>query len=236
MAPQKRNEISTVFFDFGDTLVEGIPAYLRRITEVLGEFGFHYRYEAVAHAFTKADYLIYLDSSSGLLTEDGQYLPRFLTHFSECLGAQIDWETMLPKVFRRFDERPYERTLCDGAQKTLQALRDKGYRLGMISNNDGSCRAKCEMLKIADYFELIIDSAVEGVRKPAPKIFELALERMKISTQEAAHVGDMYGSDVLGARDVGIKPIWYNTYKTAAFGDYQPEHVIERLDQMLEFL
>jgi HAD superfamily hydrolase (TIGR01549 family) len=234
MALQRK--ISTVFFDFGDTLVEGQPAYLRRITDLLGEFGFQISFENVVSAFTKADYLVYVDSSSGSIADDGQYLPRFLNHFGECLGVNIDWPTILPKVLRRFDDRPYERRLADGARETLQALRGRGYRLGMISNNDGSCRAKCESLGIADFFEIIVDSSVEGVRKPSPKIFELALERMTISPKQAAHVGDMYGSDVLGARDADIHPIWYNPNRCAVFGDYRPENEIERLEQMLEFL
>ena len=54
-----KNRITTVFFDFGDTLVEGRPAYLQRITELLGEFGFQRTYAEVVGAFNKADYLLY---------------------------------------------------------------------------------------------------------------------------------------------------------------------------------
>jgi HAD superfamily hydrolase (TIGR01549 family) len=235
MASSKKR-ISTIFFDFGDTLVEGRPAYLQRITELLGEFGFKRAYADVVRAFSKADYLLYLDSRSGSLTEDGQYLMRFLNHFGDCLGAEIDWPAVLPQILKRFDEKSYERTLSEGVRETLQALRKKGYRLGIISNNDGRCKEKCELMGIGEYFEEIIDSAIEGVRKPSPKIFTLALERMKIAPHEAAHVGDMYGSDVLGARDVNIMPIWYNQHKSTAFDQFCPRHNIERLEQMLEFL
>ncbi|RJP22377.1 MAG: HAD family hydrolase [Candidatus Abyssobacteria bacterium SURF_5] len=232
----KQKKISTVFFDFGDTLVEGRPAYLHRVADLLAEFGFRHEVAEVVHAFNKADYLVYVDHQSGSLSVDGQYMMRFLHHFGECLGVKIDWKTLLPQILRKFDDQPYERALADGAIETLGALRDKGYRLGVISNNDGSCRTKCEALGIADFFKVIVDSSIEGVRKPAPKIFEIALERMKISPREAMHVGDMYGSDVLGARDVEIQPVWYNQNKVDAFSPYRPAHTVEQLAQILDFV
>jgi HAD superfamily hydrolase (TIGR01662 family) len=228
--------ISTVFFDFGDTLVEGKPTYLMRITELLGEFGFQREYQDVVLAFTEADYLLYIDASSGALSSDDQYLMRFLDHFGQCLEVEIDWPTFLPQILRKFDETPYERVLSDGAVETLESLLQQGYRLGIISNNDGSCPEKCEELGIAKYFEIIVDSSLEGVRKPAPAIFELAMERMAVSPRESAHVGDMYGSDVLGARDVGISPVWYNQRRLGVFDDYRPDHDIVSLLQIPEIL
>ncbi len=235
MAPRK-NKLKAVFFDFGDTLVQGRPAYLRRITELLCDFGFPCEYEGVISAFNKADYLLYLDSRAGRLSGDNEYLMAFLNRFAECLNVQIDWESLLPQLLRGFDERSYKRILTDGTLETLEGLRHKGYRLGVISNNDGRCKQKCDLMGIGEFFEVIVDSALEGVRKPAPKIFEIALKRMDVPADEAAHVGDMYGSDVLGARDVNIRPIWYNQHRITAFNDFQPEHDVERLDEILEFL
>jgi len=232
VSPVKK--ISTVFFDFGDTLVEGNPTYLRRITELLDEFGFRREHADVVSAFTKADYLLYRDMRSGSLGNDGEYLMGFLDHLGQCLDITIDWEAALPQILERFEERPYERVLVRGASETLEALTERGYRLGIISNNDGRCRAKCEELGIDTYFEIIIDSTLEAVRKPSPRIFHLALDRMEVPADGAAHVGDMYGSDVMGARDVGITPVWYNPRRCEPFADYQPAHDIERLEQMLE--
>lgn len=229
-------KITTVFFDFGDTLVENRPTFLRRVTDVLGGFGYHREYSDVVHAYTKADYLVYVDIVSGALDSDGRYLVNFLGHFGQGLGIEIDWAEMLPEITRKFEQDKYERVLSEGAEETLKSLKEKGLRLGIISNNDGTCREKCEEMRIAEFFEVIIDSTVERVGKPAPRIFELALERMSVSPQESAHVGDMYGADVMGARDVGISPVWYNRRGLEAFDDYQPEREVERLIEIPEIL
>ncbi|MBI4832851.1 MAG: HAD family hydrolase [Candidatus Lindowbacteria bacterium] len=226
--------MKVVFFDFGDTLMEGNPSYLRRITDLLGGLGFECAYTDVVRAFDKADYLVYLDSRSGSLSGDGEYLMRFLDHLGRLLQMSIDWPSALPRIMRKFDEKPYVRTLSEGVVETLEGLREKGYRLGVISNNDGRCREKCAELGIAQYFETIVDSSLEGVRKPSPKIFEIALERMTIPRHEAAHVGDMYGSDVLGARDAGITPVWYNPRRCEPFDSYRPDHDIVRFKQLLD--
>ena len=226
------SRISTVFFDFGDTLVENKPTYLQRVTDLLGEFGYEREYSDVVSAFTKADYLVYVDLGSDSHDGEEQGMMRFLNHFSRNLDLDIDWPTMLPRITERFEREIYERSLCEGAIETLEALGAKGRRLGIISNNDGSCREKCEQMGIAKYFEIIIDSSVEGVSKPSPRIFELALERMNVSPDESAHVGDMYGADVMGARDVGIRTVWYNRRGLEAFDGHGPDHEVERLDEI----
>ena len=75
--------ISTVFFDFGDTLVENRPTYLRRVTDLLGEFGYEREYSDVMRAFTRADYLVYVDLASDSLDGEEQGMMRFLNHFSK---------------------------------------------------------------------------------------------------------------------------------------------------------
>jgi putative hydrolase of the HAD superfamily len=221
--------ISTVFFDYGDTLVENRPTYLMRVTELLGEFGHEFEYDAVVGAYAKADYLVYLDIVSGALGGADRYFMTFLNHFGNCLGIEMDWPKALPEITRRFEDDEFERVLSEGTLEMLQALQGQGLRLGIISNNDGTCREKCEEVGIDGYFEIIVDSTTEGVGKPSPRIFEIALERMAVSAAESAHVGDMYGADVLGARDVGMSPVWYNRRGLEALDDYRPEFEINRL-------
>ena len=54
---------------------------------------------------------------------------------------------------------------------------------------------------------MVIDSAVEGVEKPDPAIFRLALERTGVAPEDALYAGDIYSIDVVGARAAGLRPV-----------------------------
>jgi FMN phosphatase YigB (HAD superfamily) len=53
-----------------------------------------------------------------------------------------------------------------------------------------------------------VSSARVGIRKPNPRIFNLALEALGIPPEKAAMVGDTLGADILGARNAGLMGIW----------------------------
>jgi putative hydrolase of the HAD superfamily len=89
----------------------------------------------------------------------------------------------------------------------LLALRRHGCRLGAVSNSNGSVQRKLTELGLAGSFEVILDSAVEGIEKPDPRLFLRALERMSVQPEHAAYVGDIYHVDVVGARAAGLHPI-----------------------------
>lgn len=58
-------------------------------------------------------------------------------------------------------------------------------------------------------FEFILASSEYLFRKPNKRIFELALEKAKLSPEEVWYIGDDYECDILGARSTGIYPVWY---------------------------
>jgi putative hydrolase of the HAD superfamily len=92
---------------------------------------------------------------------------------------------------------------------TLDALRRHGKRLGVITNG-GTIRqrAKISALGLADWFEVVLISEAEGVRKPDAAIFQRALDRCGVSASEAVFVGDHPETDIVGARNAGLLPIW----------------------------
>jgi putative hydrolase of the HAD superfamily len=94
-----------------------------------------------------------------------------------------------------------------GTREMLEGLRDAGLRLAVVSNADGRVASYLEAAGLADCFELIIDSAIEGVEKPDPRIFQIACHRLGVAPDEVVHVGDTYEVDVLGARAAGIEAI-----------------------------
>ena len=58
-----------------------------------------------------------------------------------------------------------------------------------------------------DALDIVIDSADEGVEKPDPRLFEIALSRAGAHADSTIHVGDIYQVDVVGARAAGIRPV-----------------------------
>jgi FMN phosphatase YigB (HAD superfamily) len=62
-------------------------------------------------------------------------------------------------------------------------------------------------LGMTDRFDHIFDSADEGVEKPDPRFFEIALGRSGARKETTIHVGDLYHVDVVGARSAGLRGV-----------------------------
>jgi HAD superfamily hydrolase (TIGR01662 family) len=101
--------------------------------------------------------------------------------------------------------RPFPDTVA-----VLDELRARGYRLAVLSNNSPILVHQLRALGISARFETVTYSEEVGVEKPDPGIFRTALERMQISPAEAAHVGDRFRADALGAKSAGVVPILFD--------------------------
>jgi putative hydrolase of the HAD superfamily len=94
--------------------------------------------------------------------------------------------------------------------EVLARLRAAGFVLGVVSNADVRVASFLEYAGLASAFDFVIDSTLVGVEKPDPRIFQLACERAGVTPAEAAHVGDVYEIDVVGARLAGVTPILFD--------------------------
>jgi putative hydrolase of the HAD superfamily len=92
----------------------------------------------------------------------------------------------------------------------LQTLKDAGYRLGIISNasDDWDVQILIDNAGIRPFFEYISTSAAAGIRKPHPKIFQLAFDAMHVAPYRAVMIGDTLGADILGAKNLGMHNVW----------------------------
>jgi putative hydrolase of the HAD superfamily len=105
-----------------------------------------------------------------------------------------------------YDGKKSRITPRPGLQETMQALRGRGLRLGVISNIISKYFIP-ECLKkygIEPYMETVILSSVEGHRKPSAAIFRAALDALKLEAGECAFVGDRLSRDVMGAKNTGF--------------------------------
>lgn len=107
------------------------------------------------------------------------------------------------------------------------------YRLGVVSNSDGTVAATFRNLGLARWFTVIVDSDMVGVAKPEPAIFQHALAPLGSVPEHTVFVGDSYALDVIGARRAGIRPILLDPYGLHAHRDVQR---IARLSELSTLL
>ena len=90
---------------------------------------------------------------------------------------------------------------------SLRAIREMGLKVAVVSNANGTICAAADRLGIGELVSCVLDSHTEGVEKPDPRLFEIALERSGADRATTIHVGDIYEVDVVGARQAGIWPV-----------------------------
>lgn len=91
--------------------------------------------------------------------------------------------------------------------ETLFQLRQRGYRLGVVSNNVFRRRQmlRCPLLSGRErLFATVVLSAEVGLRKPHPKIYRVAFQKLRVAPQEVLFVGDRLREDIRGPKALGV--------------------------------
>lgn len=114
-----------------------------------------------------------------------------------------------------FDGGGYHR-LIEGTVETLQTLKKACYRLALLSNWSPKLPQVLERLDIHHYFEFVLVSAVVGLAKPDPAIFDLAVQRSGCRADELLYVGDSPAADIAGSRAAGWDAVLIATRHTDA--------------------
>lgn len=119
---------------------------------------------------------------------------------AECAAAghPLCARTMMERIAQAAQPRP--RMLA-----AVRAIRARGLRTSALTNNwhgDGTR----ERGWLAELFDVVIESAVEGLRKPDPRIYELALARLGVGAPEAVFLDDI-GRNLKPARALGMHTI-----------------------------
>jgi len=111
----------------------------------------------------------------------------------------------------------------------LEALRARGLRLVVVSNANGTLLAHMDRLGLTERFDCILDSADEGVEKPDPRFFEIALARSGARKDTTIHVGDLYHVDVMGARSAGLRGVLLDEANLRPDADCARVHSLDEL-------
>lgn len=148
------------------------------------------------------------------------------------VGMFERFDDFFDQVFHVFED-PASWRLFPETASTLAQLKAQGVELGIISNFDSRLYSVMRGLGIEQTFDTVTISSLAQAAKPAPKIFQLALEKHAVDPEEALHVGDSLRDDVEGATKAGLHAILLDRE-----GQYQgsPAKVIRTLDEVLPLI
>lgn len=139
------------------------------------------------------------------------------------------------------ETRFYRRAMRPEIPEVLQAIKQMGLRIGLISNvnSRGQVPTNLKEYGIIDYFYPIILSSEYGCRKPDPAIFYHAARLINAPTSQCVYVGDRIARDIEGARRAGFGlaiQIRHNFEHGESDEGAVPDAVIENMAELLAFL
>ncbi|MCG7345862.1 HAD family hydrolase [Sporosarcina sp. ACRSL] len=112
----------------------------------------------------------------------------------------------------------------------LEELKGRHMKLGMITNGYGQFQMdNIKALGIEKYFDTILVSEWEGIRKPDLQIFNRALKQLNVSPNESIFVGDHPVNDVEAAKSAGMIGIWK---KDAHWSIPEADYIIDDLAEV----
>jgi HAD superfamily hydrolase (TIGR01549 family) len=198
-------------FDAGDTLLHWNVHKRERFVWLCQQVGIALPDDdlARARATRAADRFFYTQSDREDYWSDAWWTDHGAAGLAEVgLGRELATEL---NRFRR--EQPNNFVLDPDAIPVLTELRARGFKIGLVSNWDGTLAATCAEIGLSAYVDYIGDSGVFGDVKPSADFFRHVLEQLGVAPEDAFHVGDHYDADVEGARAAGITPILIDVFE-----------------------
>jgi HAD superfamily hydrolase (TIGR01549 family) len=184
--------IRWVFFDVGDTLLDEREAMF----DWCGQ---------VATQLTRRGHARAIDAADVWLARERAYAdfaPDVLRRILEILAVPAAAHDVY-----RAAKYPHalERPFAD-ATATLQKLAAR-FQLGVIANQAKGTRDRLRGHGWRSHFAVCVASAEEGLSKPDPAIFRLALARAGCRADEAVMVGDRIDNDIVPAKSIGMRTV-----------------------------
>ncbi len=94
-----------------------------------------------------------------------------------------------------------------GALETISELRERGFRIGLITVCSDDVPLLWPETPFHGLFDAEVFSCSVGLRKPDPRIYELACEQLGVEPREAVFVGDGANDELAGAERVGLTAV-----------------------------
>ena len=209
------NKPKMILFDYGQTLIdEGVFDGVKGTAAVL-KYAVKNKYNKTAEEVQ--NYANQLNKEIGRFDPDKRHLFQyeipnhmFTRYLYESQGIEIDLSP--EEIDNVFWDAAAPGRPTNGIEQFLAFLKHQDIRTAVISNISFSGNAVIKRINdcIPDNdFEFIIATSEYLYRKPNRHIFELALEKAELTSDEVWYVGDQYECDIVGAKNSGIFPVWY---------------------------
>lgn len=204
-----------ILFDYGQTLANEQPFDGVRGTEAVLQYATVNR-----HGYTAAEVQAKADDINQAL---GRYDPKrkhlfqvevpnhmFTAYLYQSMGIQLSLSPA--QIDRIFWDAASPAVPTGGIGEFLNFLKAQNIRTAVISNItycEEVVQERIDALLPGHCFDFILATSAYMFRKPHPRIFGLALEKAGLEPEDVWYVGDNYQCDVVGARDAGLFPVWY---------------------------
>ncbi len=196
------SRIEAIVCDFGGVLttplLDAFSAYARLSGIELGQLG-----QAIAAVAERTGVNPLFALETGEMTE-AAFLGGLEGALTESLGREVSLHGFSEHYFAHL--HPNQSMI-----ELMRTLRDRGLRMAICTNNvrewEPLWRAK---LPVEEIFELVVDSAFVGLRKPDPRIYALTLERLGVPAEAALLVDDAE-INCDAARAHGMSAVWFQT-------------------------
>jgi putative hydrolase of the HAD superfamily len=139
---------------------------------------------------------------------------------AECAahGGTVSARDLMAAVAAGLEARP-------AMVAAITSIRDHGLKTAALTNNWGDDPSNTDRVRsTGDWFDLMVESAIEGMRKPDPRIYQLVCDRLGVSPKETVFLDDL-GANLKPARELGM-----TTIKVA-----EPEAALAELEAVLGF-
>ena len=226
-----------VLFDAGETLLRPEPSFPELIVRLLEARGLEvsdhdpdWINNALASVFRAMDDLVVnREHFSTSVERSRTFWTEIYTRLLAELGVSDPDATHATYLYDEFS-KPEHYALFPDALPALRELAASGYTLGIVSNFESWLTTLLERLGILPLMSVVVVSGDEGIEKPDPKIFRLALDRLDVSPERSVYVGDNPRIDVEAALALGMGAVLVD--RRGVHAGFRTSPVVRSLEQV----
>jgi len=226
---------SCVLFDLDQTLLLRTPTIPQKLSQLLGELKIGRTMDQIDKAFAECEFWIgeqtRIENQTGIRMSDDEFLAKMIAVYQKNLALPEDSISPIQTLLCGQYAKTY--SLMPDALNVLAVLKEKGVKLGIVSNNYKTIHKTLSEFGLSTFFDCIVISKEVGLQKPNPEIILLACKLCGVEPSQAIYVGD-HPFDIICAHDAGASAAWLPPSKWYRLpdGSKQPEIILEKLTNL----